>query len=101
MSVCLRTASRARSTEPRPAPPENHAPAKTIPPTAAYFCHVGHSPAGPSGLEYFFFFQAEDGIRDFHVTGVQTCALPILRSPDGKEVALSPSLPGRAPAPPQ
>src|SRR5690606_10954179 len=24
----------------------------------------------------FFFFQAEDGIRDFHVTGVQTCALP-------------------------
>src|SRR5690606_7604355 len=26
---------------------------------------------------YFFFFQAEDGIRDFHVTGVQTCALPI------------------------
>src|SRR5690606_39356450 len=24
-----------------------------------------------------FFFQAEDGIRDFHVTGVQTCALPI------------------------
>src|SRR5437870_8666816 len=26
----------------------------------------------------FFFFQAEDGIRDGHVTGVQTCALPIL-----------------------
>src|SRR5690606_39951003 len=26
---------------------------------------------------YCFFFQAEDGIRDFHVTGVQTCALPI------------------------
>src|SRR5690606_40794827 len=26
-----------------------------------------------------FFFQAEDGIRDFHVTGVQTCALPIFR----------------------
>src|SRR5690606_39501342 len=25
-----------------------------------------------------FFFEAEDGIRDFHVTGVQTCALPIL-----------------------
>src|SRR5690606_39976682 len=25
----------------------------------------------------FFFFQAEDGIRVFHVTGVQTCALPI------------------------
>src|SRR6266508_3317860 len=28
---------------------------------------------------YFFFFQAEDGIRDGHVTGVQTCALPISR----------------------
>src|SRR5690625_5311341 len=28
----------------------------------------------------FFFFQAEDGIRDGHVTGVQTCALPILIS---------------------
>src|SRR3989454_12671891 len=27
----------------------------------------------------FFFFQAEDGIRDYKVTGVQTCALPILR----------------------
>src|SRR5690606_10223885 len=30
-----------------------------------------------SYLVFFFFFQAEDGIRDFHVTGVQTCALPI------------------------
>src|SRR5690606_40991409 len=28
-----------------------------------------------------FFFQAEDGIRDFHVTGVQTCALPICFEP--------------------
>src|SRR5690606_40931576 len=28
---------------------------------------------------YRFFFQAEDGIRDFHVTGVQTCALPICK----------------------
>src|SRR5690606_40758115 len=40
------------------------------------------------------FFQAEDGIRDFHVTGVQTCALPISDEPwprlqragDGREV---------------
>src|SRR5256885_8840522 len=34
----------------------------------------------------FFFFQAEDGIRDYKVTGVQTCALPILtwtRPPPG------------------
>src|SRR5690606_24927877 len=30
------------------------------------------------GCRVSFFFQAEDGIRDFHVTGVQTCALPIL-----------------------
>src|SRR5206468_6503550 len=29
-------------------------------------------------LVIFFFFQAEDGIRDLIVTGVQTCALPIL-----------------------
>src|SRR2546429_6957397 len=28
-------------------------------------------------VSYFFFFQAEDGIRDVAVTGVQTCALPI------------------------
>src|SRR5207249_8449196 len=30
-----------------------------------------------SVLSFFFFFQAEDGIRDRNVTGVQTCALPI------------------------
>src|SRR5690606_218366 len=37
----------------------------------------------------FFLFQAEDGIRDFHVTGVQTCALPILPPSDrlGRRVA--------------
>src|SRR2546426_9109131 len=29
---------------------------------------------------FFFFFQAEDGIRDYKVTGVQTCALPISSS---------------------
>src|SRR2546421_2226917 len=37
-------------------------------------------------LLFFFFFQAEDGIRDLIVTGVQTCALPIsstYRSPGG------------------
>src|SRR5699024_7010554 len=32
-------------------------------------------------LGSFFFFQAEDGIRDRNVTGVQTCALPICRGP--------------------
>src|SRR5437763_15146304 len=34
---------------------------------------------------FFFFFQAEDGIRDTSVTGVQTCALPIC---DGEEEGL-------------
>src|SRR5260370_24808639 len=33
---------------------------------------------GELGNVFFFFFQAEDGIRDSSVTGVQTCALPIL-----------------------
>src|SRR5256885_14670638 len=33
-------------------------------------------------MVYFFFFQAEDGIRDYKVTGVQTCALPISQPPD-------------------
>src|SRR5256886_9730535 len=39
-----------------------------------------YAPRGRSTLSrdaYFFFFQAEDGIRDLTVTGVQTCALPI------------------------
>src|SRR5256885_12606592 len=31
-------------------------------------------------MSIFFFFQAEDGIRDYKVTGVQTCALPIFAS---------------------
>src|SRR5579859_5102196 len=57
---------------------------------------------------FFFFFQAEDGIRDLTVTGVQTCALPIssiplwpfhrpASTPDGP--ASPPSTP-RVPAPP-
>src|SRR5215213_1759550 len=33
---------------------------------------------------FFFFFQAEDGIRDWSVTGVQTCALPICSLIDEK-----------------
>src|SRR2546430_691399 len=39
----------------------------------------GAPPAGLATLTrgLFFFFQAEDGIRDLTVTGVQTCALPI------------------------
>src|SRR5690606_39862001 len=38
---------------------------------------------------FFFFFQAEDGIRDFHVTGVQTCALPIFTTTDTGLVPLA------------
>src|SRR5690606_8275123 len=34
----------------------------------------------PLYMVLIFFFQAEDGIRDFHVTGVQTCALPIFEA---------------------
>src|SRR6266581_949293 len=36
---------------------------------------------GEYGMRSVFFFQAEDGIRDGRVTGVQTCALPIFRNP--------------------
>src|SRR5438094_2706151 len=38
---------------------------------------------------FFFFFQAEDGIRDRTVTGVQTCALPIYKGFQGKFEVLS------------
>src|SRR3712207_8184800 len=37
------------------------------------------------GTAMYFFFQAEDGIRDIGVTGVQTCALPIYATPVGNE----------------
>src|SRR5256885_9485820 len=37
----------------------------------------------------FFFFQAEDGIRDYKVTGVQTCALPIAMACAGPVVAVA------------
>src|SRR5690554_7045299 len=53
---------------------------------------------------FFFFFQAEDGIRDADVTGVQTCALPILDAgcgflvPDGDEFLFHSSAPFTEPA---
>src|SRR3989449_1996585 len=59
-------------------------------------CSAGHSRGG-----CWFFFQAEDGIRDVAVTGVQTCALPILpreRVPGGVAVH---RLPAQSEAPPQ
>src|SRR5256885_5636878 len=49
-------------------------------------CYRDHKLAA---LSLFFFFQAEDGIRDYKVTGVQTCALPILiKHQPSAEVAL-------------
>src|SRR5438067_9160363 len=39
---------------------------------------------------FFFFFQAEDGIRDRNVTGVQTCALPILGRCSGRRQRRAP-----------
>src|SRR2546430_9273880 len=43
----------------------------------AYFFNYIHQ----FSIYFFFFFQAEDGIRDLTVTGVQTCALPIFVRP--------------------
>src|SRR5690606_39706371 len=45
---------------------------------------------------FLFFFQAEDGIRDFHVTGVQTCALPICRSAPARRCPRTPRAPERS-----
>src|SRR2546427_9543198 len=44
----------------------------------------------PEATPAFFFFQAEDGIRDLTVTGVQTCALPICRLDEDVEVGAKP-----------
>src|SRR5215204_7120661 len=44
---------------------------------------------------FFFFFQAEDGIRDHCVTGVQTCALPIFPVATVPELDAQPVLPVR------
>src|SRR5699024_11981762 len=48
--------------------------------------HIRHSPDVCGVIVFVFFFQAEDGIRDRNVTGVQTCALPISRQTDSNEV---------------
>src|SRR2546429_2817671 len=47
---------------------------------------------------FFFFFQAEDGIRDVAVTGVQTCALPIF-SPKPAEIRPDPRSRSESPPP--
>src|SRR2546429_2285464 len=47
-----------------------------------------HSAEGSAAqVVELFFFQAEDGIRDVAVTGVQTCALPILRQAEQRGLA--------------
>src|ERR1022692_3676977 len=53
-------------------------------------------PSQPARRDFFktaaagvFFFQAEDGIRDYKVTGVQTCALPICVRRDGDRNSLA------------
>src|SRR5690625_6180991 len=51
-------------------------------------CYSGAYNSGTPILYSFFFFQAEDGIRDGHVTGVQTCALPIFRISVGPQEGL-------------
>src|SRR5256886_8311135 len=48
----------------------------------------------------FFFFQAEDGIRDLTVTGVQTCALPILPQPIRAPLRAPNAAPASAPSRP-
>src|SRR3989454_7275667 len=47
---------------------------------------------------FFFFFQAEDGIRDYKVTGVQTCALPIYPARDPRPAAARPRADSGAPS---
>src|SRR5256886_9568160 len=61
---------------------------------AEFRCRLGGSllalvSCGTSGsFRVFFFFQAEDGIRYLTVTGVQTCALPILLAGRDQQAAL-------------
>src|SRR5436309_4008369 len=55
----------------------------------------------PGKLTVYIFFQAEDVIRDFHVTGVQTCALPISKSSLNEKIrpfARAPAVTRSAPA---
>src|SRR5688572_26390439 len=61
-----------------PPPPGPDAGAGTEPGAGPAGGAAGGEPAPPAHPWVFpFFFQAEDGIRDLTVTGVQTCALPI------------------------
>ena len=50
-------------------------------------CSEGESGRSEEEDKEYFFFQAEDGIRDWSVTGVQTCALPICSIKSGGAAA--------------
>src|SRR5439155_10772677 len=64
-----------------PAPSATYEPSPaSTPATAMFVPHRGETAKSASLL----FFQAEDGIRGGHVTGVQTCALPISRPGQGR-----------------
>src|SRR5256885_8494344 len=54
-------------------------------------CQCNRKDTGVHGHvdDVVFFFQAEDGIRDYKVTGVQTCALPICQKIDQQPAALA------------
>src|SRR5690606_40970826 len=54
-------------------------------PSRASTCQASRTPASCLSCSPPSFFQAEDGIRGFHVTGVQTCALPISTSCERSE----------------
>src|SRR5690606_18206282 len=71
-SATPRTVPRRRSTRPR----VPSCGARSSSPSAAWR-RLGSPPSPIVANSRSFFFQAEDGIRGFHVTGVQTCALPI------------------------
>src|SRR5256885_12792997 len=58
-------------------------------------CTLPVTPQPIALLLIFFFFQAEDGIRDYKVTGVQTCALPISRALRGRRRRCRAQHPGR------
>src|SRR5690606_6234697 len=51
-------------------------------------------------IDIYFFSQAEDGIRDFHVTGVQTCALPISPPAEGENTGRTLPRPSKCRGPP-
>src|SRR5438093_11267339 len=59
--------------------------------------------SGAAIARVFFFFQAEDGIRDWSVTGVQTCALPICQPACASraEIRRRRPAPQRSPQPPR